>query len=77
VTVINPANAEAVNSTPVRAVNDQAPVSEDERKREAWLERHAALAPRLSPEEWAAAYACLGIRVSGIREPARPRRQAA
>lgn len=52
-------------------------MSEDERKREAWLERHAALAPRLSPEQWAAANACLGIRVSGSREHAHPRRQAA
>ncbi|MEV6155423.1 hypothetical protein AB0L53_34290 [Nonomuraea sp. NPDC052129] len=75
--MINRTNAEAVNNTPVRAMNDQASVSDDERKREAWLERHAALAPRLSPEEWAAANACLGIRVSGSRASARPRQQAA
>ncbi|MDP9842252.1 hypothetical protein [Streptosporangium lutulentum] len=65
------------NSLVAGAEDDPAPVSEDERKREAWLERHAAIAPRLSPDEWAAANACLGIRVSGSREPALPRRQAA
>ncbi|GAA1690484.1 hypothetical protein GCM10009733_103350 [Nonomuraea maheshkhaliensis] len=75
--VINPTTAEAVNNAPVRTMNDQEPVSEDERKRQAWLERHAALAPRLSPEEWAAANTCLGIRVSGSRVSARPGRQAA